>query len=40
MTLEDGETVLGVVGEPALVRGMREITSYGGWRNYLKSLEK
>ena len=40
VTLEDGETVLGVVGEPALVRGMREITSYGGWRNYLKSLEK
>ena len=35
--LEDGKTVLGVVGEPALVEGMREITAWGGWRNYLKS---
>ena len=35
--LEDGQTVLGVVGEPALVEGMREITAWGGWRNYLKS---
>ena len=38
VTLEDGQTVLGVVGEPALVQGMREITAYGGWRSYLKSL--
>ncbi len=33
--LEDGSTVLGVVGEPALVEGHREITVYGGWRSYL-----
>jgi len=36
--LEDGQVVLGVLGEPALVQGMREITSFGGWRAYLKSL--
>jgi len=33
--LEDGSTVLGVVGEPALVQGQREITEYGGWRAYV-----
>ncbi len=33
--LEDGSTVLGVLGEPALVEGHREITAYGGWRGYL-----
>jgi len=33
--LEDGSIVLGVLGEPALVEGHREITSYGGWRGYL-----
>ena len=40
VTLEDGQTVLGVVGEPALVEGMREITAWGGWRNYLKALKE
>jgi gamma-glutamylcyclotransferase (GGCT)/AIG2-like uncharacterized protein YtfP len=33
--LEDGTTVLGVLGEPALVEGQREITKYGGWRAYI-----
>ncbi len=33
--LEAGETVLGVLGEPFLVEGHREITRFGGWRNYL-----
>lgn len=33
--LEDGSIVLGVLGEPALVEGQREITEYGGWRAYL-----
>jgi hypothetical protein len=33
--LEDGSIVLGVLGEPALVEGHREITAYGGWRGYL-----
>ena len=33
--LEDGTVVLGVLSEPALVEGHREITAYGGWRSYL-----
>src|SRR5690348_13568363 len=33
--LEDGNVVLGVLGEPALVEGHREITAYGGCRDYL-----
>jgi gamma-glutamylcyclotransferase (GGCT)/AIG2-like uncharacterized protein YtfP len=33
--LEDGSTVLGVLGESALVEGQREITRYGGWRAYV-----
>ncbi len=33
--LEDGSTVLGVIGEPALVEGKKEITNYGGWRTYI-----
>lgn len=32
--LADGEEVLGVLGEPALCEGQREITAYGGWRAY------
>jgi carbamate kinase len=32
--LDDGSTVVGLLGEPALVMGQREITSYGGWRAY------
>ena len=35
VNLEDGSTVLGVLGEPALVDEHREITSYGGWRAYI-----
>ncbi len=34
VVLEDGSTVLGVIGEPALVEGQREITEHGGWRVY------
>lgn len=33
--LEDGTETLGVLGEPELCRGMREITAYGGWRAYV-----
>jgi carbamate kinase len=33
--LAGGETVLAVLGEPALVERQREITSYGGWRAYI-----
>jgi hypothetical protein len=34
--LEDGSETLGVLGEPALCAGKREITAYGGWRAYVK----
>jgi carbamate kinase len=37
--LNDGSTVLGVIGEPALVLRQREITQHGGWRAYLDSEE-
>jgi gamma-glutamylcyclotransferase (GGCT)/AIG2-like uncharacterized protein YtfP len=33
--LADGQEVLGVLGEPLLVEGQREITCHGGWRAYL-----
>jgi gamma-glutamylcyclotransferase (GGCT)/AIG2-like uncharacterized protein YtfP len=33
--LEDGTEVLGVLGEPVLCEGQREITAHGGWRAYL-----
>ncbi|XHX80467.1 MAG: glutamyl-tRNA amidotransferase [Stenomitos frigidus ULC029] len=32
--LADGEEVLGVLGEPILCEGKREITAWGGWRAY------
>ncbi|TGD85148.1 carbamate kinase [Mycolicibacterium sp. CH28] len=32
--LDDGSTVLGVIGEPALVEGQHEISRHGGWRAY------
>ena len=35
--LSDGEEVLGVLGEPLLCEGHREITQHGGWRAYLAS---
>ena len=33
--LADGRDVLGVLGEPLLCEGQREITRFGGWRAYL-----
>ena len=33
--LIDGEEVLGVLGEPILCKGQREITTFGGWRAYV-----
>jgi hypothetical protein len=35
VVLRDGSIVLGVLGEPFLCEGQREITSYGGWRAYI-----
>jgi hypothetical protein len=37
VVLRDGSIVLGVLGEPFLCAGQREITSYGGWRAYVAS---
>lgn len=34
VTLAKGDTVLGVLGEPILCEGQREISTYGGWRAY------
>ncbi len=38
--LQDGDTVLGVIGEPELVKGQKEISSFGGWRKYINHIEK
>ncbi|KAL3807455.1 hypothetical protein ACHAXA_002715 [Cyclostephanos tholiformis] len=38
--LVGGDVVLGVLAEPALCRGEREITSYCGWRAYRRALEE
>jgi gamma-glutamylcyclotransferase (GGCT)/AIG2-like uncharacterized protein YtfP len=35
--LVDGSEVLGVLGEPILCEGHKEITHFGGWRAYAKS---
>lgn len=37
--LIDGASVLGVVGEDDIIKGQKEITSYGGWRNYIAKRE-
>ena len=37
VVLRDGSIVLGVLGEPFLCQGQREITQYGGWRAYIAS---
>ena len=35
VVLADGSIVLGVLGEPFLCQGQREITEFGGWRAYI-----
>jgi hypothetical protein len=35
VVLADGSIVLGVLGEPFLCQGEREITEFGGWRAYI-----
>jgi len=35
VVLQDGSIVLGVLGEPFLCEGRREITEFGGWRAYI-----
>jgi carbamate kinase len=34
--IDDGSTVLGVLGESALVEGCVEISRFGGWRRYIE----
>ncbi len=36
--LADGSEVLGVLAEPYIVEGQREITAFGGWRAYAETL--
>lgn len=36
--LQDGSYVLGVLGENFVLKGQKEITSYKGWRNYIKTI--
>ena len=38
--LHDDSEVLGVLGEPILCEGQKEITSFGGWRVYAATLKK
>ena len=35
VALADGSEVLGVLGEPAICEGQKDITAAGGWRSYL-----
>ncbi|HEY2561511.1 MAG TPA: glutamyl-tRNA amidotransferase [Caldimonas sp.] len=37
VVLKDGSIVLGVLGEPFLCEGQREISEFGGWRAYTAS---
>ena len=37
VVLRDGSIVLGVLGEPSLCQGQRDITQYGGWRASIAS---
>ena len=36
VVLRDNSEVPGVLGDPALCDGQKEITVFGGWRAYLK----
>jgi hypothetical protein len=40
VSLNTGEEVLGVLGEPILCEGQKEITAHGGWRAYIASQAK
>jgi len=36
--LAEGDETLGVLGEPILCEGHREITEFGGWRSYIAAI--
>ena len=40
VVLQDGSVVLGVLGEPFLCEGRREITAFGGWRAYVEGQKR
>lgn len=40
VVLRDGSIVLGVLGEPFLCEGQREITEFGGWRAYIAAQQR
>jgi len=40
VVLKDGSIVLGVLGEPFLCEGQREITAFGGWRAYTAAKQR
>lgn len=40
VTLADRSEVLGVLGEPVLCEGRKEITAFGGWRAYLATINQ
>jgi len=40
LTLEDGREVKGFICEGVAVEGATDITYLGGWRAYIKSLQK
>lgn len=37
--LIDNSEVYGVVGLPFIIQNQKEITAYGGWRNYIKNKQ-
>jgi hypothetical protein len=37
--LRDQSVVLGILGEPYICEGQKEITQWGGWRKYIASLQ-
>jgi allophanate hydrolase len=40
LQLTDGSAVKGFICEPAALEGAKDITSFGGWRAFLKSIPK
>jgi allophanate hydrolase len=40
LTLKDGREVKGFICEGAAIEGATDITHLGGWRAYIKSLQK
>ena len=36
--LQEGTSVFGVLAEPWIVEGQREITEFGGWREHVATI--